>query len=408
MRRCATRFPPRSSPGYRYLFSLLLALALHWVGTWETAPVWADPAATFTDVTLRQVVHVSVGGSRVRVRFSNTFGTQPLRIERASIALRSNGAGASAAPLALKFAGRTAILVPPGAQVFSDPLDLRVPAQSDLVISLYLPGPTGPATEHLLAFQMNYATAGDHVMDTAGTAFTTTYAKWYFLSGVDVATSQTSGSVVALGDSITDGARSRIDENGRWPDIFALRARGVGVLNAGINGNRILLDGGHYGVNALARFDRDVLAQTAVRAVVILLGINDMQQQPRESDPTRIEAGLLQLTTQAHQHGLEVMVCTIMPIEGSYAYTPQIEATRQAVNAFIRASRMFDGICDFDKALRDPSDTHRLLPAYDGGDHLHPSPLGLRVMGALVYTDALRYGVIAKFSSRFVTSYSRL
>jgi lysophospholipase L1-like esterase len=376
------------------LLSLLLALALHWVGTWESAPAWADPATTFTDTTLREVVHVSIGGSRVRVRFSNTFGAQPLHIGRASIALRSSGAGVSAAPLALMFAGRPAIVVPPGAQVFSDPLDLSVPAHHDLVISLYLPGPTGAATEHLLSFQTNYSTPGDHVMDTAGGAFTTTYTKWYFLSGVDVATTRAAASIVALGDSITDGARSRVDENGRWPDIFALRARGVGVLNAGINGNRILLDGGHYGINALARFDRDVLAQTAVHAVVILLGINDIQQQPRQSDATRIESGLLQLTTQAHQHGLGVMVCTIMPVEGSYAYTPQIEATRQAVNAFIRASRMFDGMCDFDKALRDPADPHRLLPAYDGGDHLHPSPEGLRAMGALVYADAVRYRIV--------------
>jgi lysophospholipase L1-like esterase len=381
-------------------FLLVLAVALHWVGTWATAPVWADPATTFTDVTLRQVVHVSIGGSRVRVRFSNTFGTQPLRIGRASIALRSSGAGVTAAPRALMFAGRPAIIVPPGAQVFSDPLNLRVPAQHDLVISLYLPGPTGPATMHWLAFQTNYQTSGDHVMDTAGAAFTTTYTSWYFLSGVDVATTQADGSIVALGDSITDGARSRIDENGRWPDVLASqilrfdRAHEVGVLNAGINGNRILLDGGHYGVNALARFDRDVLAQTAVRAVVILLGINDIQQRPREDDPVKIEMGLLQLATQAHQHGLEVMVCTIMPVEGSYAYTPQIEATRQAVNAFIRTSRMFDGVCDFDKALRDPSDPHRLLPVDDGGDHLHPSPRGLRLMGALEYADAVRDGIL--------------
>jgi lysophospholipase L1-like esterase len=380
---------------------LAAVLAMRWIGTWATAPVWGDPAITFTDVTLRQIVHVSIGGSRVRVRFSNTFGTQPLIIAHASIALRAGGANSSAAPQALRFAGRSAITVPPGSQVFSDPLDLRVPAERDLVISMYLPGPTGPATTHPLALQTNYSTLGDHVMDTAGAAFTTTSTQWYFLSGVDVATTLAAGSIVALGDSITDGARSRIDENGRWPDIFASRALRLdrahqfGVLNAGINGNRILLDGGHYGVNALARFDRDVLAQTDVRAMIVLLGINDIQQKPRQGDPAQIESGLLQLTTQARERGLDVMVCTIMPVEGSYAYTKQIEATRQAVNAFIRASRVFDGVCDFDKALRDPADPHRLLPIYDGGDHLHPSPKGLRVMGALVYQDAVRYGIVA-------------
>ena len=370
---------------------------LRWLGTWESAPVWADPSAVFTDVTLREVVHTSVGGDRVRVRLSNTFGTQPLTIAHASIALRSSGASAVGAPLALSFAGRPSIVVPPGAQIFSDPLDLRVPAGRDLAISLYVPGPTGPATEHLLAFQTNYATSGDHTMDTAGTAFSSTYTKWYFLSGVDVATSRGVGAIVAFGDSITDGARSRTDENGRWPDVFAARARArtIGVLNAGISGNRILLDGGHYGVNALARFDRDVLAQTGVRAIIVLLGINDIQQKPQESDPAHIETGLLEIASQAHEHGLRVMVCTIMPVEGSYAYSPQIEATRQAVNSFIRLTRLFDGTCDFDKAMRDPADPHRLLPAYDGGDHLHPSPEGLRVMGALAYADAIRYGIVA-------------
>jgi lysophospholipase L1-like esterase len=373
---------------------LVAVLAIRWIGTWETAPVWADPAATFTDVTLREVVHTSIGGRRVRVRFSNGFGTQPLTIAHASIALRGNGAGARVAPIALKFAGRSAITVPPGSQVLSDPLDLHVPPRGDLVVSLYLPGPTGPATTHLLSFQTNYSTVGDHTMDTAGAAFTTTYTKWYFLSGVDVATTQATGSIVAFGDSITDGARSRTDENGRWPDVFASRAHDIGVLNAGISGNRILLDGGHYGVDALARFDRDVLAQTGVRSIVVLLGINDIQQKPQEGDPTKIETGLLQIASQAHEHGLKVMIGTLMPIEGSYAYSPQIEATRQAVNTFIRTSRLFDGVCDFDKALRDPADAHRMLPVYDGGDHLHPSPEGLRAMGALVYADALRDGVI--------------
>jgi len=358
---------------------------LRWVGTWESAPVWADPAATFTDVTLREVIHASIGGSRVRVRFSNTFGTQPLTIARASIALRQRDAQAGSIPLALTFGGFASIVVPPGAQVLSDPVDLRVPARRDLLISLYLPGPTGPATEHVLAFQTNYATQGDHVSDMSGAVFSTTYTTWYFLSGVDVATTRPAQALVAFGDSITDGARSRPNENGRWPDVFASRAQGIGVLNAGISGNRILRDGGDYGVDALARFDRDALTQTGVRTVIVLLGINDIQQRPREADPARIEAGLLQLTTQAHERGLSVLIGTLMPVEGSYAYSPQIEATREAVNRFIRASRMFDGVCDFDKALRDPSDPHRLLPAYDGGDHLHPSPAGLRVMGELVY-----------------------
>lgn len=374
---------------------LALVLALHWVGTWESAPVWADPAATFTDVTLREVIHTSIGGSRVRVRFSNAFGTQPLTIARASIAPRSSGAGTQGAPIALAFAGRPSIVVPPGAQVLSDPLDMWVAPLRDLVVSLYLPGPTGPATTHLLAFQTNYSAPGDHTMDSAGATFAATYTKWYFLSGVDIATSQAAGSIVAFGDSITDGARSNVDENGRWPDVLAARlqmlapVRRLGVLNAGISGNRILLDGGHYGINALARFDRDVLAQTGVRSVIVLLGINDIQQKPQESDPSRIETGLLQIAGQAHERGVRVMICTIMPVEGSYAYSPSIEATREAVNAFIRRNRIFDSTCDFDRAIRDPHDPHRMAPSYDGGDHLHPSPAGLRMMGELIDLHAL-------------------
>jgi lysophospholipase L1-like esterase len=374
---------------------LLAALAMHWLGTWESAPVWADPAATFSDTTLREVVHTSIGGSRVRVRFSNSFGAQPLTIAHATIAVRASDAGARGAPILLMFAGRQAIVVPPGAQVFTDPVDLHVPPRQDLLISIYLPGPTGPATTHLLAFQTNYATTGDHTTDTTGTAFTSTYTKWYFLSGVDVATTQADGSIVAFGDSITDGARSKVDENGRWPDVLAARlqqlapAHRFGVLNAGISGNRILLDGGHYGVNALARYDRDVLAQTGARSIIVLLGINDIQQKPQESDPSRIETGLSQIASQAHEHSLRIMVCTIMPVEGSYAYSPTIEATRLAVNTFIRMNRLFDSTCDFDKLIRDPADPHRMLPAYDGGDHLHPSPAGLRAMGELINLNAL-------------------
>jgi lysophospholipase L1-like esterase len=374
---------------------LAVVAAMQWFGTWAAAPVWADPQAGFTDTTLREVVHVSLGGAVVRVRLSNTFGTQPLTIAHATIALRMDGASARSAPLVLTFAGASSIVVPPGAQVLSDSVALHVPPEADILISIYVPGPTGPATTHPLALQTNYSAPGDRTTDRDGGAFVTTFTAWYFLSGVDVEKTQAAGSVVALGDSITDGARSRVDENGRWPDVLAARlqrlapAQRFGVLNAGINGNRILLDGGHYGIAALARLDRDVLAQSGVRAVIVLLGINDIQQRPRQSDPARIESGLLHIAAQAHERGLRVMVCTIMPVEGSYAYSPTIESTREAVNSFIRLTRVFDSTCDFDKAVRDPADPHRLLPAYDGGDHLHPSPAGLRVMGDLINLAAL-------------------
>ncbi len=331
----------------------------------------------------------------MRVRFSNTFGSQPLTIGNATVALRSGGADATVQPLPLAFGGRRSVVIQPGAQVFSDAVSLDVPPQSDLLISLYLPEATGPATMHRLALQTNYSAIGDRSGDTSGASFTTTYTSWYFISGVDVGGTQAAGSVVALGDSITDGWHSHVDENGRWPDVLARRilqrapARQFGVLNAGIDGNRLLLDGKKYGVAALARFDRDVLEQSGAKAVVVLLGINDIQQKPQQNDPLAIENGLLQLAARAHARGLRILVCTILPSENDWAYSAAGEAARESVNAFIRSSSAFDGRCDFDAALRDPADPHRLLPAYDSGDHLHPNTEGLRVMGTLIDLDSL-------------------
>ncbi len=366
-----------------------------WVGTWEAAPAWANPAVSFSDTTLREVVHVSIGGTVVRVRFSNTFGTEPLAIGRATIAIRAIAASPAAAPQPLTFGGAASIQVPPGAQVISDAAALNVAPGSDLLISLYLPGPTGAATEHPLALQTNFASSGDHTLDTNGAAYTQAFRKWYFLSGVDVAGTDAAAAVVTLGDSITDGAHSLADENGRWPDALARRILHsmmppLGVLNAGISGGRILLDGGHYGINALARLDRDVLAQTGVRDVIVLLGINDLEQTPQQVDPLRIEAGLLQIAERAHERRLRVLACTILPSEGYVAYNEHVAAAREAVNAFIRTSKAFDGMCDFDAAVRDPSDPMRMLPAYDSGDHLHPNSAGLQVMGSLIDLSELQ------------------
>jgi lysophospholipase L1-like esterase len=366
-----------------------------WVGTWEAAPVWANPAVSFTDTTLREIVHVSIGGTVVRVRLSNTFGSEPLAIGHATIAIRAVAASPVAAPQPLTFGGATSIQVPPGAQVISDATALNVAPGSDLLISLYLPGPTGAATEHPLALQTNFSSSGDHTVDANGSAYTQTLRKWYFLSGVDIAGTRAGGAVVTLGDSITDGAHSLVDENGRWPDVLARRivhsaAPPLGVLNAGISGGRILLDGGHYGVNALARLNRDVLAQTGVRDVIVLLGINDLEQTPQQVDPLRIEAGLLQIAERAHERRLRVLACTILPSEGYLAYNDRVAAAREAVNAFIRTSKAFDGVCDFDAAVRDPRDPMRMLPAYDSGDHLHPNSAGLQVMGSLIDISELQ------------------
>jgi lysophospholipase L1-like esterase len=266
---------------------------------------------------------------------------------------------------------------------------------SNLLISIYVPGPTGASTWHPLALQTSYYATGDRASDAAGTAFATQYDHWYFLSGVDVARSDARGAVVTLGDSITDGAASLPNANGRWPDVMAGRLdalpkwRRLGVLNAGISGNRILLDGGMSGVDAIARFDRDVVAQSGVKDVIVLLGINDIQQTPHQNDPLQIEAGLRQLALQAHEHGLRVFGCTILPYGGFQTYQPAGEAARRAVNTFILTSGIFDGTCDFDRAIADPSDRTRMLPTYDSGDHLHPNTAGLKVMGSLIDINKL-------------------
>lgn len=382
------------------LYALMTAArafgAERWVGTWEAAPAWSDRETSFANQTLREVVHTSIGGELVRVRFTNVFGDVPLTIAHATVALRSTAANAASVPFDVTFGGARSVTVPPHAQTLSDAIGMQVPAAGDLLVSIYLSGDVHDPTYHPLALQTNYIAPGDRASNVDGTAFTGEYRAWYLISGVDVAGTDASGAVVALGDSITDGAHSRPDENGRWPDVLARRllqlpaARRLGVLNAGISGNRVLLDGRAFGINALARFDRDVIAQSGVKDVIVLLGINDIQQAPHQDNPRAIEAGLRQLAVQAHEHGLRIFGCTILPYGGWREYSPAGEAARESVNGFIRSGAVFDGVFDFDRLLRDPSDPHRMRPDYDGGDHLHPSPAGLEVMGSAIDLSKLQ------------------
>jgi lysophospholipase L1-like esterase len=367
-----------------------------WIGTWASAPVRADEAHSFQGDTLRQIVHVSIGGSQVRVRLTNRFGDAPVVIARAAIALEREGATPVASTLrSLTFMGSRSIVIPPHADVFSDPVSLDVPPQSNAIVDLFLPGPTGPATQHGLAYQTNYYAIGDHAGDRDAQPFAYTYTSWYFLAGIDVSGTAARGAVVALGDSITDGAGGKVDANDRWPDFLAARLsaltpnRTLGVLNEGISGNRILLDHPFYGIDALARFDADVLSQSGATDVMVLLGINDIQQDPHQYDASNIEQGLQQIVLQAHAHGLRVVGCTITPYAGWLTYDLTGEATREAVNAYIRTSGAFDAVADFDRAVRDPHDSHRLLPEYDSGDHLHPNSAGHRAMADAVDLAAL-------------------
>ncbi len=372
-----------------------------WVGTWTTAPVSAAPSAAneINNQTLRQIVHVSVGGDQVRVRLSNAFGTSPLAVGAAAVALRDSGeAIVPGSSHVLTFSGNASFTLPPGAPVLSDPVDLQVPELSDLAIDLYLPGDTSattsPLTTHTGALQTNYLSPPGDFTGVTVLPVAATRASWLFLTGVEVVASKQTGAVVTFGDSITDGTNSTPNTNRRWPDDLARRImaqhgnQDLGVLNVGIAGNRILHE--IVGPNALARFDRDVLAQTGVTHVTVLEGINDIGFSgffPAEAvTADQIIEGHKQLIRRAHAKGLKIFGCTLTPFEGSFPgyFTPAGEVKRQTVNAWIRTSGDYDAVIDFDLAVRDPANPTRILPAYDSGDHLHPNDAGYAAMANAV------------------------
>jgi lysophospholipase L1-like esterase len=362
------------------------------------------PFTQFTNQTLRQIVHTSLGGSKARVVLSNAYGTAPVTIGAASIALRDKGGDiqtASSRPLL--FSGKSTMTIPPNAVIYSDPVNLALPAASDVAIDLYLPGTTGTAlavTMHNGALQTNYISeTGNHV-GTPSLPVVGTIQNWFLLSRVDVAASDAAGAVVAFGDSITDGARSTPDSNNRWPDQLARRFASQGikmsVLNAGVGGNRVLseamLPGGFdvravgAGINALARFERHVLSLPGVTHVIVLEGINDIGVARQNPSPTAEDliAGHKQLIEQAHAHGLKIYGATLTPFWGAAYYTDVGEAKRQALNEWIRTGRAYDGVIDFDQATRDPSDPKKFLDKYDSCDYLHPGDAGYKSMAEAI------------------------
>jgi len=418
--------------------------AEQWVGTWGTAPAGPPLAAqtqTFSNQTLRLIAHTTIGGSRVRIRISNEFGTTPLRIGEAHVALRQGGANIVAgSDRALTFSGNPSIVIPPGAPVLSDPVDLDVPALSDLAVSLHLPETVQANTIHGSAFQTNYVSLPGNFTGAATLPTDRTITSWPFLTEVDVS-APGSAAIVALGDSITDGAVTTTDANRRWPDLLALRlqttrdlATGankqgqaglaalnglntrLSVINRGIGGNRLLRDPGEqplFGRAALARFDRDVLATAGVRYLVVLIGINDIGHPgtgtiPASEAPTvpDLIAGYRQLIARAHAKGIAIYGATLTPFEGTVFpgyYTPEKEQVRQAVNNWIRSGDEFDGVIDFERAVRDPAHPTRMLPAYDSGDHLHPNDLGMQAMANAIPLQLFRSlatGAIAQPAKR--------
>jgi lysophospholipase L1-like esterase len=374
----------------------------HWVGTWGTAlhaPDLGVPGLAntgFSNQTLRQIVHASVGGHKVRVRFS-AFGANAVVIGAAHIALHAGGAVIMpGSDRTLTFGGKPSITIPAGALVLSDPVNLEVPALSDLAVSIFVPGNTGPATWHFEARQTLYVSQpGDFTGSYALPVDSTSPAPqaWFWLAGVDVATLRKNAGIVTFGDSITDGTQSTPDANARWPDDLARRLMDhhsgtkIGVMNKGLAGNRMLRDS--LGPNALARFDRDTLASTGVTHVIVQLGGNDIFTINPGEDVTveQVIQAHKQLIARAHAKGLRIYGCTLTPVQGFLVpgtpfpvFTTANEAKRQAVNAWIRSSGEYDAVIDFDRVLRDPDAPARILPRYDSGDHGHPTDAGYRAL----------------------------
>ena len=378
--------------------------ASRWIASWGSAQMAPDannalPAAQLTDATLRQTVRLSTGGDRLRVRISNAFGSQPLVVDAAAVALSAGGARVDRASVrALTFAGRRSVMIPAGAELYSDAVALPVRAGGDLSISLHLPQPPSGQTSHPGSRATSYTLAGDHVAD-ADLPGAQHFDHWFAISDVEVGSTAAAGTVVAIGDSITDGYGVAAGTNGRWTDRLAerLRAspayRNIGVVNTGIGGNRVLRDG--LGPNLLARFDRDVIARSGVRHAIVLEGVNDIGVLTRDAPATPeahaaivadITGSFREMVARAHAHGICVIGGTITPFAGSGYYHPgaATEADRQAINAFIRSSGTFDAVIDFDRLMRDPAHPERLAARFDSGDGLHPSAAGYRAMGDAV------------------------
>jgi lysophospholipase L1-like esterase len=389
----------------------------HWLGTWFAASTGrVDPAASsapasqglpvggqsplhFSNQTLRQIAHITIGGSRFRVVLSNTFGTAPLTIGAAQVALRDKDAAiVPRSNRVLTFGGVARATVPAGAILVSDPVDLVAPDFADLAIDLYLPDDTAamksPITIHPASWQTNYvSTPGNHAGAVTLPVQTTTQyrrgdglvsATWFFLTRVEVLAPRRTGAIVTIGDSITDGTGSTIDTNNRWPDQLARRLAKAGmrmtVLNAGFGGNRVLRD--VNGPSALARFDRDVIAQPGVTHVIVLEGINDIGQARDNASPSAAEliAAHKQMIERAHARGIRAFAATLTPFEGANYWTAEGEAKRQALNEWIRTGKAYDAVFDFDAAVRDPNRPTRLLAQYDPGDHLHLNAAGYQAI----------------------------
>ncbi len=376
-----------------------LASQAGWVAGWSASPQAAVPrtafALGFQDQTVRNVVFTSAGGSWARVRFSNAFGRRALRIARAALGPALAGAAvADGRNAPLTFHGQPYVVIAPGGQVLSDAVRLTVRPFEHLAVSIYLPGPTGAPTEHRRAKQVNYVAAGNQALDREPEGFRTRTVSWYFATAVEVRSpARDIGTVVAFGDSITDGVGSRTDANARWPNDLARRLETrhratLSIVNAGIGGNRLLEDSRCCGVSALARFDSDALTQPNLKGIILLEGINDIGRAGNLPAQQIID-GYRQLIARAHAARVKIYGATLTPFQGSSYWTQRHDATRDAVNRWIHRTHAFDGIIDFADTVADPRNPEKLNPAYDSGDHLHPNDAGYQAMARAVNLNTL-------------------
>ena len=370
-----------------------------WTATWGSSqmkPAGADvlPSKSLEGTSLRQVVHISVGGSQLRLHLSNAFGASPLILHAIHVGRGPAGKQGSVeqgSDTVVQFHGATSVSIPAGAEYLSDPIPMSASPLSDVVITIMIERTPDTLTFHAGSRATSFLLPGNHLEDAAFEA-PQTFAHWYFVAGLEVETRQNAASIVTLGDSITDGHGATTDANDRWPDILAqqLAPRHLGIVNQGIGGNRILEDG--LGPNALARFDRDVLSVSGARFLIVLEGINDLGTLDRLEEHAQpihdtlvleLESAFQQMVERAHAHGIRVYGGTITPDRGSDYYHPseRSEADRQTLNRWIRTAHVFDAVIDFDELLRDPAHPDRIAPQYDSGDHLHPSLFGYKRMG---------------------------
>ncbi len=378
-----------------------------WITSWSASPQAAGPrtlgARGFDNQTIREVILASAGGDPIRLELTNVFGTTPLHVGHVTVAQADAHDPGSAAVLGqvhpVTFGGSPSVVIPAGAQLLSDPVAMPVAPLENLAISVYLPDRTGPATFHSDAQQLNWLSGGDHAADQGASAFTTSTLSWYYVNSLVVRSADEAGTVVALGDSITDGVGSTTGADARWPNDLARRLDALGspalsVADEGIGGNRLLGGSTCCGVSAPARFTRDVLDRPGVRDVIVLEGINDvgvgMAHPGIENVSTdRIIAVYREMIAQAHARGLKIFGATILPYQGAGYFTAAGETIREQVNNWILTSRAFDGVIDFNAVMSDPANPLRLNPFYDSGDHLHPNDAGYQAMADAINLQML-------------------